>query len=41
MWDLIKKVKGERAIIMSTQHIEEADELANNVCVMSHGKIIV
>jgi len=25
---------------MSTQHIEEADELADRVCIMSHGKII-
>ena len=26
---------------MSTQHIDEADELADNVCVMALGKIIV
>jgi len=25
---------------MSTQHIEEADELADRVCIMSQGKII-
>ena len=25
---------------MSTQHIEEADELADRVCIMSHGTII-
>ena len=25
---------------MSTQHIEEADELASRVCIMSHGRII-
>lgn len=25
---------------MSTQHIEEADVLANRICVMSHGKVI-
>ena len=41
IWELIKKVRKERSIIMSTQHIEEADELANQVVVMSHGKIIV
>jgi ABC-type multidrug transport system ATPase subunit len=41
IWELIKKVRKTRAIIMSTQHIEEADELANHVCVMSHGKIVV
>ena len=26
---------------MSTQHIDEADELASMVCVMSHGKLVV
>jgi len=25
---------------MSTQHIDEADELADRVCIMSHGKVI-
>lgn len=25
---------------MSTQHINEADELADRVCVLSHGKVI-
>lgn len=40
VWDLIKKMKKDRAIIMSTQHIEEADALADRVCIMSHGKIV-
>jgi ABC-type multidrug transport system ATPase subunit len=26
---------------MSTQHIEEADELADQVCVMAQGKVVV
>jgi ABC-type multidrug transport system ATPase subunit len=25
---------------MSTQHIEEADELADRVCIMSQGKVL-
>jgi len=25
---------------MSTQHIEEADELSNRICIMTHGKIL-
>ena len=40
MWDLIRTLKEGRAIIMSTQHIEEADELADRVCIMSHGRVI-
>ena len=40
MWDLIRTLKEGRSIIMSTQHIEEADELADRVSIMSHGKLI-
>jgi len=40
MWDLIRTLKESRSIIMSTQHIEEADQLADRVCIMSHGRII-
>ena len=40
VWDLILKIKQQRSIIMSTQHIEEADVLSNRICVMSHGKVI-
>jgi ABC-2 type transport system ATP-binding protein len=35
VWQLINKVKEGRAIIMSTQHIDEADELADMVCIMA------
>ena len=40
VWDLILKIREERSIIMSTQHIEEADVLSNRICVMDHGKVI-
>ena len=40
IWELILKIRQTRSIIMSTQHIEEADVLSNRICVMSHGKII-
>jgi len=29
VWELIKKIKQGRSIIMSTQHLEEADELSD------------
>ena len=29
-----------RSIIMSSQHLEEADELADRICIMSHGKLL-
>lgn len=40
VWDLIKKIKETRSIIMSTQHLEEADELADRVCIMSQGRVV-
>jgi len=40
VWDLIKHIKIGRSIIMSTQHLEEADELSNRICIMSHGKLL-
>lgn len=40
VWSLIKEIKQTRSIILSTQHIEEADVLADKVCIMSHGKVI-
>lgn len=41
VWNLIRGMKNGRSIIMSTQHIEEADELSDRVCIMSHGKLVV
>jgi ABC-2 type transport system ATP-binding protein len=37
VWDLIKKIKVGRSIIMSSQHLEEADELADRICIMTKG----
>ena len=40
IWQLIENIKQTRSIILSTQHIEEADRLADRVCILSRGKII-
>lgn len=40
VWALIQKIKHGRSIIMSTQHLEEADELSDRICIMSHGKLL-
>ena len=40
VWDLIHKMKETCTVILSTQHIEEADILADRVCILSHGKVI-
>ena len=40
VWNLIRQIKQGRSIIMNTQHLEEADELADRICIMSHGKLL-
>jgi ABC-2 type transport system ATP-binding protein len=40
VWDLIKKIKVGRSIIMSSQHLEEADELADRICIMTKGQLL-
>jgi ABC-2 type transport system ATP-binding protein len=40
VWELIKKIKIGRSIIMSSQHLEEADELADRICIMSKGQLL-
>ena len=40
VWDLIRHLKQGRTIIMSTQHLEEADVLGDQICIMSHGKVL-
>ena len=41
IWALIRRIRETRLVILSTQHIEEADELSDRVCIMSHGAIVV
>lgn len=40
VWRLIKNIKQGRSIIMSSQHLEEADELADRICIMTKGKLL-
>ena len=40
VWKLIKDIKQGRSIIMSSQHLEEADELADRICIMTKGKLL-
>ena len=40
VWQLIKTIKEGRSIIMSSQHLEEADELADRICIMTKGKLL-
>jgi ABC-2 type transport system ATP-binding protein len=41
MWEIIRDlVRGGATILLTTQYLEEADELANSIAVVDHGKII-
>jgi len=41
MWDVIRQlVAAGTTLLLTTQYLEEADELADNIVVFDHGKII-
>ncbi len=41
MWSMIKKlVEGGTTILLTTQYMEEADQLADNIVVLDNGKVI-
>lgn len=41
MWDVIRKLKKEgRSVMLTTHYLQEAEELADRVAIMNHGKII-
>lgn len=41
VWDVIRNLKKEaRCVLLTTHYLEEAEELADRVAIMNHGKII-
>jgi len=41
LWDLIQElVAGGTTLLLTTQYLEEADRLADDICVVDHGKVI-
>ncbi|MFJ9855379.1 ATP-binding cassette domain-containing protein [Streptomyces sp. NPDC101150] len=41
LWDVIQElVAGGTTLLLTTQYLEEADRLANDICVVDHGKVI-
>lgn len=41
VWDVIRTLKGEgRSVLLTTHYLDEAQELADVVAIMNHGKII-
>jgi ATP-binding cassette subfamily A (ABC1) protein 3 len=39
LWDMLKKYKGDRIIILTTHYMDEADILGNRIGIMTNGKI--
>mmetsp|Transcript_9359 Transcript_9359/g.14201 ORF Transcript_9359/g.14201 Transcript_9359/m.14201 type:complete len:95 (+) Transcript_9359:1198-1482(+) len=37
LWDIIAKLKGKRAMILTTHSMEEADVLCNRIAIVSSG----
>ncbi|MFC5799773.1 ATP-binding cassette domain-containing protein [Streptomyces formicae] len=41
LWEVIKElVSGGTTLLLTTQYLEEADHLADDICVIDHGKVI-
>ena len=41
MWDIIRELVGRgTTLLLTTQYLEEADELANTIVVVDHGEVI-
>lgn len=40
MWELIKSLKTDRCILMTTQHLEEAELLADSLGLLDSGKLM-
>lgn len=40
MWDMLKKYKDERIIILTTHYMEEADNLGDRIGIMSKGQML-
>ncbi len=40
VWKIIRRIKQNRCVILTTQHLDEADELADRIGIMSHGELL-
>ena len=41
LWDIIRKLKGEVTVILTTHYMEEAEALSDRIAVMKDGKLLV
>jgi ABC-type multidrug transport system ATPase subunit len=38
--ELVNRIKGHRTIIIITHDLEEANAIADRICIMSYGKVV-
>ena len=41
LWDLIRSLKGEVTIILTTHYMEEAEALSDRIAIMKDGKLLI
>ena len=42
LWDLVKSLRDQgKTIILTTHYLEEAEELADRVAIINHGRIVL
>lgn len=41
LWDLIRSLKGEVTIILTTHYMEEAEALSDRIAIMKNGKLLI
>lgn len=41
LWDLIRSLKGEMTIILTTHYLEEAEALSDRIAIMKDGKLLI
>ena len=41
VWNIVRNIKRGRCVLMTTQHIQEAEELSDNIAIMSNGQTII
>jgi ABC-type multidrug transport system ATPase subunit len=39
LWELIRKFKKDRSIVLTTHFMEEADALSDRIAIMNHGQV--
>ena len=41
LWELIRSLKGNTTIVLTTHYMEEAEALSDRIAIMNHGKLLI